>query len=118
MATQFQGSAIIRLNGKEWSSDNDGTLTPGGKERETVKGSRVYGFSEKPTEAMVECTVFNCADTDVMELQNITNATVEFETDIGQVYLLPGAWTVEAGTLSADGKIKLKMAAIECKRVK
>lgn len=117
MTTKFQGSAIIRVNGKEYPTDNDGQLDTGGVERETVKGSRVYGFSEKPKEATAEVTVFNCEDVDVMELKNMTNATVEFETDVGQTYLLANAWTVDSGTLSADGKIKLKLAAIECKRV-
>ncbi|MCW9698202.1 MULTISPECIES: phage tail tube protein [Pasteurellaceae] len=117
MATKFQGTATIRFNGKEYPTDNDGSLDVGGKERETVKGSQVYGFSEKPKEATVDVTVFNCEETDVMELKNMTNATVEFETDVGQTYLLPNAWAVETGTLSADGKIKVKMAAIECKRV-
>ncbi|WP_044469799.1 phage tail tube protein [Mannheimia massilioguelmaensis] len=117
MPQQYQGKAYIRINGAEYPTDNDGTLTLGGMERETVKGSRVYGYSEKPTEATVETTVFNCSETDAAVLKDLVGVTVEFETDIGQTYLLPDAWVTDSTTLSADGKVKLKFAAVECKRI-
>ncbi|EJS83216.1 hypothetical protein AAUPMB_21772, partial [Pasteurella multocida subsp. multocida str. Anand1_buffalo] len=60
---------------------------------------------------------YNNAETDVLALKDITNATIEFETDVGQTYLLANAWVVDAVTLSSKGEIKIKFAAVQCKRV-
>ncbi|MFK3619158.1 phage tail tube protein [Pasteurella multocida] len=117
MIMKYQGIARIRINGAEYPTGDDSTLDPGGFTRETVKGARVYGYQETPTEATVECKVFNCADVDIFTLKNMTNGTVEFETDVGQTYLLANAWTVDAVTLTAKGEISLKIAAVECKKV-
>lgn len=116
MGKQYQGRAFIRIDGAEYPTGDDATLDVGGFTRETVKGSRVYGYQETATEATVECKIFNCADIDILTLKNMTDGTVEFETDVGQTYLLAGAWTVDAITLSAKGEISLKLAAVECKR--
>ncbi|APB78613.1 TPA: phage tail tube protein [Pasteurella multocida] len=117
MANQYQGVAYVRCNGTEYASADDATLTPGGVTRATVKGSRVYGYQETPEEATVEATFYNNAETDVLALKDITNATIEFETDVGQTYLLANAWVVDAVTLSSKGEIKIKFAAVQCKRV-
>ena len=52
-----------------------------------------------------------------MDIKNMTDATIEFETDIGQTYLLANAWVVDAVTLTAKGEISVKFAAAECKKV-
>lgn len=114
---KYQGIARIRINGAEYPTSSDATLDPGGYTRETVKGARVYGYQETPTEATIECKVFNCKDIDIFALKNMTDGTVEFETDVGQVYLLANAWTVESVPLTAKGEISLKIAAVECKKV-
>lgn len=117
MANQYQGVAYVRCNGTEYASADDATLTPGGVTRATVKGSRVYGYQETPEEATVEATFYNNAETDVMGLKDITDATIEFETDVGQTYLLANAWVVDAVSLTGKGEIKIKFAAVQCKRV-
>lgn len=117
MAQKYQGTAYIRINGAEYPTGDDSTLNVGGFTRETVKGARVYGFQETATEATVECKVFNCAEIDIYALKNMTDGTVEFETDVGQTFLLANAWTVDEVTLAAKGEISLKIAAAECKRV-
>lgn len=114
---KYQGIAKIRINGTEYPTSEDATLDPGGFIRETVKGSRVYGYQETPKEATLECKVFNCSEIDIFALKNMTNGTVEFETDVGQTYLLANAWTVDAVTLTSKGEISLKIAAVECKKV-
>lgn len=114
---QYQGRAFIRANGTEYPTGDDSTLDPGGFTRETVKGSRVYGYQETAKEATVDCKLFNCKEIDVLALQAMTNVTVEFETDVGHVYMLANAWVVGDITLNAKGEIPLKFAAVECKRV-
>lgn len=114
---KYQGIARIRANGTEYPTAEDATLDIGGFTRQTVKGARVYGYQETPTEATMECKVFNTAGVDVMDIKNMTDATIEFETDIGQTYLLANAWVVDAVTLTAKGEISVKFAAAECKKV-
>ncbi|MFU2132096.1 phage tail tube protein [Gallibacterium anatis] len=113
---KYHGIARIRVNGAEYPTGEDATLDVGGFTRETVKGARVYGYKETPTEATVECKMFNNAQLDVLEIKSWTNATVEFETDVGQTYLLANAWVVDAVTLTSKGEISVKFAAVECRR--
>lgn len=113
---KYQGRAFIRINGAEYPTGDDATLDTGGYTRETVKGSRVYGYQETATEATVECKVFNNGQIDVMALKDLTSATVEFVTDVGQTYLLANAWVVDAVPLNAKGEITLKFAAAECRK--
>ncbi len=114
--SKYQGTAYIRINGAEFPTADDATLDIGGYTRETVKGSRVYGYQETATEATVDCKIFNTDGIDVMTIKSWTDATVEFATDIGQTYLLAGAWVVDAVTLSSKGEISVKFAAKECRR--
>lgn len=116
MAQKYQGTAYIRINGSEYPTGDDATLDIGGYTRETVKGARVYGFQETAAEATLDCKIFNCSDIDIYTLKNMTDGTVEFETDVGQTFLMANAWTVDAVTLSSKGEISLKIAAVECKR--
>lgn len=117
MGKKYQGKAYIRIDGAEYPTADDATLDIGGYTRETVKGSRVYGYQETATEATLECKIFNCEEIDVFTLKNMTDGTIEFETDVNQTYLLSGAWTVDAVTLTGKGEISLKVAAVECKRI-
>lgn len=114
---KYQGRAFIRGNGVEYPSADDATLDPGGFIRETVKGSEVYGYQETAKEASVECKLFNCSDTDVLVLQAMTDITVEYETDVGQTYLLANAWVVGDISLNGKGEIPLKFAAVKCVKV-
>ncbi|ENU7061340.1 phage tail tube protein, partial [Salmonella enterica] len=43
-----QGSAIIRVNGSEIETLAGSTFTPSGMQKETVKGSAVYGWKGTP----------------------------------------------------------------------
>lgn len=47
---QRQGVAFIRVNGLELETLAGCTFTPAGDTRETVKGSRVYGYKSTPRE--------------------------------------------------------------------
>lgn len=114
--SKYQGTAYIRVNGAEYPSGDDSTLDVGGFTRETVKGARVYGYQETATEATVDCKIYNTDGVDVMTIKSWTDVTVEFATDIGQTYLLAGAWVVDAVTLSGKGEISVKFAAKECRR--
>lgn len=114
---KYQGRAFIRINGAEYPSNEGATLTLGGYTRSTVKGQRVYGYQETATEAIVECKIPNTTGIDPMALKDMTDATIEFQTDIGQSYLLANAWCVDDVTLGDKGEIAVKYAAVECKAI-
>lgn len=114
---KYQGRAFIRFNGAEYPTLEGSTLNLGGKNRDTVKGARVYGYQETPVESTLECKIPNAANIDPMELNGMDDVTIEFQTDIGQTYLLVGAWCVESIPLTDKGEISAKFAAVECKAI-
>lgn len=110
---QLTGKAAIRLDGATVRTLDGATLTLGGTNRTAVKGGgRVHGYKEEDMEATLQCKIAHAADVSMKTLNDLTGATVEFETDTGVVIILRQAWTVEPTSLS-DGEIDLKMAALE-----
>lgn len=114
---KYQGRAFIRINGAEYPSNEGSTLTLGGYTRATVKGQRVYGYQETATESTVDVKIPNGKGIDPMAIKDMTDATIEFQTDIGQTYLLVNAWCVDDVTLTDKGEISAKFAAAECKAI-
>jgi hypothetical protein len=116
---QCTGKAVIRVNGKELRAFDDATLDIGGVEREAVKGSgKVFGFKEATKEPSMECKIAHKQDTDLVELGAIVDATVIFESDTGDTYILRDAFVTETPKLNAqDGSVDLKFSAISCTRM-
>lgn len=116
---QFTGKCIIRVDGAEIRSTDDATLNPGGNNRTAVKGAgRVYGYKEETIEPSLECSVGHAKDTDITALSAITGATIIFETDSGDKYVLRDAWAAEPASLkTSDGTCSLKFGAIACERM-
>lgn len=113
---QFAGRAKVRVNGKEYRTLDGASLNPGGVTRETKKGYQVYGFTEAVEEPTVECKIPLAPGESLLDIGKITGATVEFITDIGNIFMLVGAWCTEPPKLSG-GDVDVKFAAIECKEV-
>jgi len=62
--------------------------------------------------------VLHTEDLDLIDIGRITNATVLFECDNGQDYVLTGAFTTATGQLnSGEGQVRLNMAARTCERL-
>lgn len=114
---KYQGTAYIRFNGTEYPTLDGSTLNLGGKNRETVKGARVYGYQETAVESTLECKIPNTTGIDPMALKDMVDVTIEFQTDIGQTYLLVKAWCVESIPMTDKGEISAKFAAVECKAI-
>lgn len=115
--TQYAGRAEIRVNGATYRTLAGATLNTGGTTRSTVKGYSVYGFSEEATEPTVECKIPLGVDTDLMAINAIKDATVEFVTDIGKTYMLIDAWRDGEPAKVSGNEVDVKFAAIECKEV-
>ncbi|WP_299733988.1 phage tail tube protein [uncultured Endozoicomonas sp.] len=116
--SKITGKAVIRVDGQELRSLDGATLNVGGVTREAKQGSsKIWGYTEKPTAPEMSCKVAHTADTDLIALGNITNATIDFETDTGDRYIIVDGWVVDPPSLdSSSGDVDLKFSGVECKR--
>lgn len=86
-------------------------LDLGGRTRASVVGdNKVHGFSEVLKPSMLECEISLGAGLSLAQLQNITGATVTYEADTGQTYIIKDAFVVDPLTVTAGegGKVTLK----------
>lgn len=107
---QVTGIVKVYVNGKLYRSKKGATLKTGGKKREAVVGHKVYGFSEEIEASALDCTLVHMADTDVSEINGLTEATLRFETDTGVTYLVTNAFTTEPTEIKEGGDMPLKMS--------
>lgn len=114
---QYQGTAVIRVNGREIESLNGATFTTGGFTRQPVKGARVYGFNQTPIEATINVTIPNSADTSVADLNNMTDVTITFTPDVGRQWLMPSAWSNGNASINSEGNITCGFASCEAKEI-
>ncbi len=78
----------------------------------------VQGFQETPEAPTLTTTVRHTADTDIVSLSRITNATVLFETDTGDGYLLRRAFVTDTVELtSGNGNIRYNWSAYGVERL-
>lgn len=104
------GRATIKYDGNVLATMPGAKIDIGGFERTTVVGAnQVDGFFETPKQSKVECEIMVGRETKLDELRDIENATVSFECDTGQVYVVSGAWVVNTPELTASegGRVPL-----------
>lgn len=87
------GIVKVFVNGSLQRSKEGASLMLGGKERTAQVGHSVYGFSEKIVPAELEFTLADMADTDLVALNDLTDASLKFETDTGKSYLITNGFT-------------------------
>ncbi|MCY1292015.1 Phage tail tube protein [compost metagenome] len=102
---QMFGKAYVRVDGETLRTLPGASLDAGGMERSPVKGSQeVYGFSEAVLESTIECEIAIAAGDDPVALHNrITNATVTFECDTGQTYMVRQAFSATPPKMTEGG---------------
>lgn len=104
---KLTGLAYINVNGSRQRSKPGATLKVGGAIRKAE--TDVSGFAGHRTEEIkpgeVVFTLVHASDTDLIALQQIDGATVLFETDSGQRYLVANA--------STEGEVTLKGGEVE-----
>lgn len=106
---QVTGIVKVYVDGKMLRSKPGAKLKLGGMKRDAVVGHSVYGYSEEPVASELDATLAHMSDTDVRELSDISDATLRFETDTGDIYSVANAWTSEPCELSGGGDVSLKM---------
>ncbi len=108
---QVTGIVKVYLNGSLQRSKEGAKLVLGGYERTAAVGHSVYGFSQKKVPAMVEFTLAHTADTDLIELANMVEATVKFETDTGQSFMVANAFTTKPPEITGgEGDVAMEMS--------
>jgi hypothetical protein len=102
------GLADIAVDGTVVLSGDDSTLEPGGVERKVVKGNKVQGYSEAAMESTLEVNVAIDDTFSIDFFRNITNSTITFTADTGQVWSIAGAWCSKPpGIAQKDGRSKV-----------
>ena len=116
---QITGKAIIKVDGNQWRTTDGCKLHPGGVEREAkVGGGKVQGYSEKSKAPELDASVYHTKDTDLTATNAIKDATVLFECDTGDRYLLKSAFVTSQEALdSENGTVPVKMSAMSCERL-
>lgn len=120
MAAQILGRAFVRINGQTIPSlPGTAKLNPGGVERTPVVGDFGFlGYTEKPVHGEIECDIAIAADTDVAGINKTTGATVTFEGDTGQVWIMRNAaLAVPLNVQSGDGKATVKFVGSAVEQV-
>lgn len=116
MSDRISGRATIYIDGKRIPTENKAKLNPGGANRKEERhGGKTY-FAEEEVPPSVECTVLHTADVDIVALSAITGASVIFEADTGQKWVLRGAFAGEPAALDGD-RAQLKLVADSCDRM-
>lgn len=88
---QLTGKATVYVDGVKMEMERGAKANPGGISRDFERHhGRTYAL-EKEVPPSVEGNILHTKDTDVLALSAIDNATVIFECDTGQKYVMRGA---------------------------
>ena len=103
---QVVGQARIKVDGDTLDTDGDSTLELGGPAREAVRGDyQAGGFTEKTAESKLTTKILVKGATRLGALRDIDNATITFEADTGQRFVIRNAYVADVISLStSDGK--------------
>lgn len=109
---QLLGRAFLKVDNLLLRSNQGAKIDIGGFVREPVVGNQVHGFSEKVKESSIECEVSLARGDSLETLRNITDATITFECDTGQTYVVRHAFITDTPVITEGegGKIGLKFA--------
>ena len=113
MSGQRFGMAYITVDGLRLATMPGAKLDLGGVDRTTVVGDNaVLGFTEAPKPAMLECEISLGAGMSLQALRTLAGATVTFECDTGQTYVVREGYTTTSLALTSGdgGKVALQMA--------
>lgn len=87
------GTVIVRLDGRSIRSKPGAKLNAGGRERTPqVADDAVIGFSQKVIPSEVTCTLVHTSVSDILSLNDVTDATLMFEADSGVVLMVRSAF--------------------------
>jgi len=103
--------AYIKHDGTLLSTLPGAKLDLGGRARASVVGDNaIHGYSETLKPSMLECEISLAQGYSLEQLRNLTGATVTYEADTGQTYVMRDAFVTETLSVTAGegGKVALK----------
>src|SRR3546814_732515 len=110
--TQFLSRATIRANGQVIETNKGASLDLGGGKRNPIVTGRKVGYAEETVPAMVECETSLASGMSLEAWRNLVDATIIFECDTGQSYVIRDAFITDAITLKDGdgGNVSLKFS--------
>lgn len=121
MSMQRLGRAYIKVDGRLLETNKGAKIDLGGVERQPVVGNNtVHGYSEQPKPSTLECEISVGPNTSVADMAKITDATITFEADTGQTWVIRNAWLTEPPVVNdaEGGKVALKFAGPPAEEMK
>lgn len=116
---QVLGRVTVKVDGQTILTDKGAKLNTGGVSRKVVEGDTVHGYAEEVKAPYVECQASITADTSLSDFNDVTDATVTFECDTGQIYVIRNAWLEEPAEITGGegGKMPLKFVGMSCQEM-
>lgn len=116
---QLLGRASIKYDGKILRTEKGAKINTGGVSRKVQEGDEILGYAEETKAPYVECEVALARGDSLKVLNSITGATVTFEADTGQIWVIKDAWTEDPpeATAGEGGKVKLRFVGITCEEM-
>lgn len=105
--------AYIKTDGAMLNTMPGAKLDIGGKTRTPViGGNSVLGYSEVIKPSTLECEISLSQGTSLAAIAKITGATVTYEADTGQTYVIRNAFVTETLSVTAGdgGKVAVKFS--------
>ena len=100
---QILGEVTIRANGKQLKTKTGAVLNPGGMTRTQHTGAgKVWGKSQRFTPPSIEVVIAADEDVDVIEINNMLDATLVWEGDNGVSYMMTKSSVGEPASLRED----------------
>lgn len=101
------GRVTVKVNGDVLTSKPGASLQMGGKQRAyEMSDQGTVHHQETLVPGQITCTLIHVATTDLPTLRDFVGGTVTFEDDIGVVYVMREAGTMEIGEL-ANGEVEI-----------
>lgn len=114
---QYQGIAIIHINGREYPTLKGASLETGGKKRNPVVGQQVYGWQAEYLPARITCQMPYGSDLSIADLNAMEDVTITYVADVGKTWLLANAWSEGGAQLSDNGSTSISFAAKDAKEI-
>lgn len=108
MSKKLFGRATIRVDGKTYDTKKGSTLDLGGVKRTPREGSNSSGnYTEELMGSKLETVILFGVGDSAAEVNAITDATIAFEADTGQTYVIRGGYAEGNSTLTeGEGELK------------
>ncbi len=114
------GTHKLFVNGVQYNLKGDPTTDIGGKKRTPVIGvdGRCHGYKVETMPAKISGTITDTSDLDLVELRELSNATVKLEKPNGKVFVINGAaFSGDPSESGAEGEVSFEFSGPPAKEL-